>query len=338
MRSLTRSMWLVLAAIGGSLALAFSTAATAGAANKALMVNGMGAGNLSDIAMANILGGMFGTYQRQNIPWPQQARPYTGKNHLTLSQSIGTGADNLDAAIKSSLQQLGPGEHITVVGLSAGALVVDEEIRRLLANPNAPDKNKLNFVVVADASRIQFNKNRYDKTLNYTYTPPPPSKYNTKVVTAEYDGYADFPDRPTNVLAVANAIAGANIVHIPSMLTNLATVPAANVTTTTNSLGGVTTSYLIPTPTLPLVVVNPKLKAQEAQLRKTIDAAYIRNDKKVAAAATSMSAAVDEAAGQPVAAPVSAAAATTPDRTKRNPARNSNAGRNPAQSARSLAR
>ena len=59
-----------------------------------------------------------------------------------------------------------------------------------------------------------------------------------------------------------------------------------NITTTTNSLGGVTTSYLVPTPTLPLVMLNPKLKAKEAQLRKTIDAGYSRNDKKVVAAAT----------------------------------------------------
>ena len=54
--------------------VALSTATGAGAANVALMVNGMGAGDLSDLAMANILGGMFGSYQRQNVSWPQQAR------------------------------------------------------------------------------------------------------------------------------------------------------------------------------------------------------------------------------------------------------------------------
>lgn len=295
MRASLRSVGLTLATVGCTAALALSTAAAAQAANKALMVNGMGAGNLSDIAMAAILNGAFKNYSRQNVPWPQQAGPVTGKTDMSLSQSVNKGADNLDAALKAALAQLGPGEHVTLVGLSAGALVVDEELRRLAAGTGAPDKSQLNVVVIADSSRCLFNKNRYDKNLNYQYTTPVPTKYDTKVVTGQYDGYSDFPDRP-NPLAVANAIAGSQLVHIPSMLTNLSKVPASNISTTTNSLGGVTTSYLVPTPTLPLVMLNPKLKAQEAQLRKTIDAAYSRNDPKVLAAATAAAPAAATAA------------------------------------------
>jgi hypothetical protein len=295
MRSTMRSVGVALATAGCAVALAMTTATAADAANKALMVNGMGAGNLSDIAMVAILNGAFKNYSRQNIPWPQQAGPITGKTDLTLSQSVKVGADNLDVALKAALAQLGPGEHVTIVGLSAGALVVDEELKRLAASPSAPDKSKLNVVVVADSSRNLFNKNRYDRNLNYQYTTPVPTKYDTKVVTGQYDGYADFPDRP-NALAVANAIAGSQLVHIPSMLTDLSKVPASNITTTRNALGGVTTSYLVPTPTLPLVALNPKLKAKEAQLRKTIDAAYSRNDPKVAAASTSLAPAAATAA------------------------------------------
>lgn len=291
MNTFTRTIGLALATVGSVAAVALSTAAAADAANKALMVNGLAAGNLTDVVMANVLGGMFGSYQRQNIPWPQQARPVTGAKSLTLTDSVTKGADNLDAAIVSSLAQLGPGEHITVVGLSAGALVVDEELRRLAANPSAPDKTKIDFVLVADSSRIGFNKNRYDAIIAYQYRPPVETKYNTQVVTGQYDGYADFPDRPANILAVANALAGAQLVHIPSMFTNLSTVPTSNVATRTNALGGVTTSYLVPTPTLPLVILNPKLKAQEAQLRKQIDAAYFRNDPKPATASAATPAA-----------------------------------------------
>lgn len=282
-----RSMGIALATAGCAVTLSMSTATTADAANKALMVNGMGAGNLSDIAMAAILNGAFRNYSRQNVPWPQQAGPITGKSDMTLSQSVDIGADNLDAALKAALAQLKPGEHVTLVGLSAGALVVDEELKRLVASSNAPDKSKLNVVVIADSSRALFNKNRFDKNLNYQYTTPVPTKYDTTVVTGQYDGFADPPDRP-NALAVANAIAGSQLVHIPSMLTDLSKVPVANITKTTNSLGGVTTSYLIPTPTLPLVMLNPKLKPQEAKLRKTIDAAYSRNDKNAVAAATTV--------------------------------------------------
>ena len=100
-------------------------------------------------------------------------------------------------------------------------------------------------------------------------------------------------------------MAGAQIVHIPSMITNLSTVPAKNITTTVNSLGGVTTSYLVPTATLPLVVLNPSLKSQEALLRKQIDAAYFRNDPKVIAAAPTVAAPrTFTTAESPAAAPV----------------------------------
>ena len=285
MRASMRSIGVALATAGCAVTLAMSTATAAEAANKALMVNGMGAGKLPDIAMAAILNGAFKNYSRENVPWPQQAGPITGKTDMLMSESINIGANNLDAALTAALAQLKPGEHVTLVGLSAGALVVDEQLKRLASNPTAPDKSQLNVVVIADSSRALFNKNRYDKNLNYQYTVPVPTKYDTTVVTGQYDGFADPPDRP-NILAVANAVAGTQLVHIPSMLTDLSKVPASNITTTTNSLGGVTTSYLVPTPTLPLVMLNPKLKAKEAQLRKTIDAGYSRNDKKVVAAAT----------------------------------------------------
>jgi hypothetical protein len=278
MRKVTRSLGMMIAAAASAAALAFS-AATAEAANKVLMVNGMGAGNLTDLAMANILGGAYGgtNWKRENVPWPQQARPLTGRNSLTMTNSIKVGTTNLDAAIARSLTEVGPGEKVTVVGLSAGALVVDEQIRLLDSRTSSPSSTKLDFVVIADSSRAGFNKNRYDATIGYQYRVPVESKYNVTVVTGQYDGYADPPDRP-NLLAIANAAAGSQLVHIPSMLSPLSAVPASNITTRTNAKGGVTTSYLVPTETLPLVALNPRLKAQEAALRRQIDAAYFRND------------------------------------------------------------
>lgn len=280
MNTRTRSLGMMLAATASALAVAVSTA-TAEAANKVLMVNGMGAGNLTDLAMANILGGAYGgpNWKRENVPWPQQARPLTGQDSLTLTQSIDVGTTNLDAAIIRSLAEVGPGEKVTVVGLSAGALVVDEQIRLLDSRTDAPNKDKLDFVVIADSSRAGFNKNRYDAIIGYQYKVPVESKYDVKVVTGQYDGYADPPDRP-NLLAIANATAGSQLVHIPSMLKPLSAVPASNITTRTNAKGGITTSYLVPTKTLPLVALNPSLKAQEATLRKQIDAAYVRNDSQ----------------------------------------------------------
>jgi hypothetical protein len=198
--------------------------------------------------------------------------------------------------------------------------VVDEQIRLLDSRTTSPSSTKLDFVVIADSSRAGFNKNRYDATIGYQYRVPVESKYKVTVVTGQYDGYADPPDRP-NPLAIANAAAGSQLVHIPSMLSPLSAVPASNITTTTNAKGGVTKSYLVPTKTLPLVTLNPRLKAQEATLRKQIDAAYIRNDPKKTAAATTVAGlapaltdavSVPKVAAAPVSVPKVAAAAGSP--------------------------
>jgi hypothetical protein len=287
--ALTRSIGLALASAGCAATLALTLSAPTLAANKALMVNGIAAGELTDIAMANILGGMFGGkgIVRQNVPWPQQSRPVTGPDSLSLTESVAQGVVNLDGELTEALAQLGPGEKVTIVGLSGGALVVNDVMRELASDPDAPDKSQVTFVVIADSSRVGFNRNRYDGIIGYQYRLPAETKYDTLAVAAEYDGFADFPDRWWNFLAVANAFAGTIVEHIPAMLTDLDTVPAENITVTTNSLGGVTTSYLIPAKRLPLVLLLPFLAPQEASLKETIDSAYARNDNKSTAAAVS---------------------------------------------------
>ena len=308
--TLARSIGLAFASAGCAATLALTLSAPTLAANKALMVNGIAAGELTDIAMANILGGMFGGRDivRQNIPWPQQSRPVTGPDSLSLTESVEQGVVNVDGELTKALAQLGPGEKVTIVGLSGGALVVNDEMRKLASDPNAPDKSQVTFVVIADSSRVGFNRNRYDGIIGYQYRLPAETKYDTLAVSAEYDGFADFPDRWWNFLAVANAFAGTIVEHIPAMLTDLDTVPAENITVTTNSLGGVTTSYLIPAKRLPLVTLLPFLGPQEASLKQTIDSAYARNDNKSAAAA--VSAATTEPVGGPADFP-----ALTPEHT-----------------------
>ncbi len=311
MHKFTRSVSLTIASLGCAASLALTTATPASAANTALMVNGFRAGDLNFLEMASILGGMFGGYQRINVSWPQEARPITGADSLSLGESIDVGADNLGTALDAALARLKPGEHVTLVGLSAGALVVNEELRRLLTDPDAPAKGRVKVVVAADSSRMLFNQNKRYGILDYTYSPPPETVYDTTVITAEYDGFADFPDR-RKIIAVINAAAGALVRHVPAMLTDLSTVPRSNITVTTNSLGGVTTSYLIPATELPLVQLLPALKPREAELKKIIDSAYIRND--VASPAKSAASAQQvQAASAPAPAKVSLTPADAPD-------------------------
>jgi hypothetical protein len=291
-RTFTGSLGIALAALGSAAAIVVSSATPALAANQGLFINGI-AGNVPlGLVKDAILGGAFASYDNTEVSWPQEARPTTGDDSLTLGESVTQGADNLDEALAQALTRIGPGEHVTIIGLSAGALVADEQLKRLLADPNAPDKSKLNFVVIADSSRSTFNANRYDNVLNYQYSTPVDTKYDTVVVVAEYDGFADFPDRVWNIVAVINAYAGEFLNHVPSVFTDLSTVEPSDITVTTNSLGGVTTKYFLPSEHLPLVELLPFLEPQEAELKQIVDSAYKRNDAPSAAASPAPAAAV----------------------------------------------
>ena len=90
--------------------------------------------------------------------------------------------------------------------------------------------------------------------LGWTVTRPEAnSSYDTVVVVGEYDITADFPDRPWNVLALANSVFGFEYSHSPSALSSPTAVPEENIRVTTNDKGATTTTYLVPRPALPLL-------------------------------------------------------------------------------------
>jgi hypothetical protein len=211
----------------------------------------------------------------------------TGSGDMSLGASIDIGVTNLTAAINTALGKLSRdghghvinGEKVTVVGLSAGSLVVNEVLRNMIAAGELTDPDEISFIVVEDSSRQELIKDtKYNSRLDYTYRPAPVTPYNVVVVTGEYDGMADMPDRPWNLLAVANAMVGSVLVHVPVMYSSLSKVPDENITVTENIKGGTTTHYLVPTKVLPLVQVMPFLKSREAELKAKIDKGYSRND------------------------------------------------------------
>ncbi|MEZ0343069.1 PE-PPE domain-containing protein [Mycobacterium sp. pV006] len=291
MGSTMRKAGMVAGATVASVAVALGTATGGGAASTALIIGGIGQPTMPDLLMAPVLGGAFWGQERINVQWPAQAAPFTkGK---TLGASVNEGAENMKAAIKAALENLTRdengnvlnGEKVTVVGLSGGSLVVDEVLRELSVDANAPSKEHIEFVLIADSSRQKIiNRVKYNSRFDYTYQPAANTPYNTVVVTGEYDGMADFPDRWWNFLALMNAVAGAIVMHIPSAMADLSKVPEANITREVNEHGGITTHYLVPAKTLPLVLLIPSLKPREAELKARIDKGYSRNDDKVAAA------------------------------------------------------
>ncbi|QZT64965.1 PE-PPE domain-containing protein [Mycolicibacterium austroafricanum] len=279
MRFFSRSAGGAFASLLAASVLSFTTALAPATAGTALVVGGVGQPTVPDWVMENLLAGRFADDTREDVYWPAEARPYTTGTR-TLGQSVAVGTDNLYAAIMNSAVP------ITVVGMSGGSLVVDETMRRLLQNPGeAPTPADLTFVIIADSSRQQFiNRIKYSSRLDYTYQPAPDTQYDVIVVTGEYDGFADFPDRWWNFTAVLNAYAGVLTEHIPTAFADLDEVPSENITITVNGVGGTTTHYLVPAKTLPLVKLFPGLKAREAELKRQIDSAYKRNDVTAASA------------------------------------------------------
>lgn len=183
------------------------------------------------------------------VNYPADFWPLRGK--LTLDESVAVGVANLDAALAGSS---GP---VTVVGISQGAVVVNHEKRALMSQAEPPAPQDISFVTIGDPTNrdgglLAKLPHLHIPILDATIPKPPvETPYDTVEIVHEYDGYADFPDKPLNLLAVANALAGVVYEHPNKSGVDLSD-PRNVVTTTTNSLGGTTTHVLVPTDKLPL--------------------------------------------------------------------------------------
>jgi hypothetical protein len=143
---------------------------------------------------------------------PEEFWPFTPKlGSLTLSQSAVLGTRDLNSAI---LTQLALGHTVNVWGTSQGSLVVSDEIRWLMAN-GSPGTNQIKFVLTGDPGNPdgglfeRFNGLTVPGLgVTFNGATPPNSPYPTVIYTNQYDGVADFPRYPLNLIADANAVAG----------------------------------------------------------------------------------------------------------------------------------
>jgi hypothetical protein len=253
-------------------------------ASTALFVGGVAEPTLYEPMMSDALGGMFnGTdltsdtpWVRKSVYWPAQTAPFFG--FTSLGDSVSQGTRNLIADIAAA--QSGNSGPVTVVGASAGSLVLDETLRYYQEHPDqAPDPKDVNFIVIADGSRQDaFRPGQLLDTLSgYTYQSPPQTPYHVSVVTYQYDGFADFPDRPLNLLADLNALAGMLLLHNATYFADISNMTPTSVVTDPVTKG-TTTRYLIAPGQLPLVSMLPFLAPMQDQLKQIIDAGYSRND------------------------------------------------------------
>lgn len=208
---------------------------------------------------------------------------------ILMNESVAVGAGRLGEAVATTK---GPK---SLVGVSQGSLVLHEQERRIMALPEdqRPADDELRFVYIGDPARPSGGvANWVPEGVRVPGiglsrpAPPAETPYETVYVTREYDGIADFPDRPLNPLATANAVMGVAYLH-PNYGVDLSDVPEDNITETTNTKGGRTTSYLVPTKDLPLTKPLRQLGVDrrivdevDKRLRPVIDSGYKRNDPK----------------------------------------------------------
>jgi hypothetical protein len=252
---------------------AYAAAETAGAA---LLGRAPGAGPASAATVtALIMGGtsnpvpdpqyvqdVFASYIQPKLPsaiplgvfTPEQFWPVTPTlGNLTFGQSVAQGLPLLNAAITANVS---PGHNAVVFGYSQSAAIATEEIRALMA-AGSPDTSQLSFVLVGNPNNpngglLERFPGFYVPFLDVAFNgaTPPNSPYPTTVYTLQYDGFADFPQYPLNVVSDVNAIMGSSTVHATYPLLT-ATQVADAVPLPTN--GGTTRYYMIPTQNLPLL-------------------------------------------------------------------------------------
>lgn len=254
-------------------AIAFGVAPSA-SANTALWVQGATPGEIPlDEVMKRIPPG----YTLQQVDYPHGLWPWTGLFTATGAASIAAGVPALDLAIRDALAA-DPGQ-VLVIGESLGSLVVDQELRNLATQPRL---DRLEFEVIADPSRpggfVSYTPYGWPiaLTLFTVAQPVPETPYNVAVVKLDYDGIASWPDRPWHLLADLNAIIGGFVYHgtdhygIAAQQIINGTFPAENITTTINSVGGVTTTYAAQQNPALTHILEPILPQSVAALNKIL--------------------------------------------------------------------
>lgn len=223
--------------------------------------------------------------------------PGLGIDGASVGESVDIGTPNVINAIRAG----GKG---TAIGLSEGAMVLNDVQAKLAYDPAAPPPDQLSFAMYGDpVARHAFGESFLTQnfpvgsvvpSLDYQIPPPFESQYDTYQFVSAYDSIADWPDRPdNNWVSVANAIVGLATGHTAVAFTNPSMVPPQNIRTTVNSRGAKTTTYMIPEEHLPLVlpfkylgVPKETLIELDKVLLPYVDAGYSRNDDPATAPVT----------------------------------------------------
>lgn len=234
-----------------------------------------------------------GQYTGVPVVTPEEFWPFGGLTDAFIDDSIVAGGVKLDAAVTDSLarsaQSDDPAAPIVVFGYSQSAVISTRFKGRLnesvAAGQSAPP---VTFVVIGNPTRPNggiYARFAGEKLPGWTMSGPAPTDtpFHTIDIARQYDFFADFPQDPSNVLAVANAVMGIVYAHGYTSVTLDPNDPRYNPGTVVQTYGD-TTYYLIPAEHLPLLQplwdagVSPEqLGAIEPTLRAFIEKGYDRS-------------------------------------------------------------
>lgn len=233
---------------------------------------------------------LYAGYTPFGLYTPETVAPFYGA--LTLDQSVFQGQMILNNAIMN----MPAGNHMLVFGYSQSAVIATLEMRALDALPafERPSPSDLSFMLIGDGdtpngglfSRFTLHIPLLD--ISTQGATPPDTPYPTTIYTLQYDGLANFPQYPLNVVADLNAIAGAAFVHPQYAFLNPGQLQSAVPLATSPGYydsGGVTHYYMIPEQNLPLldplrlipVVGNPLADLMQPDLRVLVNLGYNPN-------------------------------------------------------------
>ncbi|WP_293052803.1 PE-PPE domain-containing protein [Mycobacterium sp.] len=179
---------------------------------------------------------------------PEGLYPVTGVNTLPFDSSVTQGEATLNNAIS---QQIAAGNHVEVFGYSQSSTIASLEMSQLHAAGVSP--SDVSFVLVGDPNNpdgglLERFAGLSIPSFGATFSGATPSDlYPTDIFTHEYDGFADFPRYPLDVVSDLNAVLGIAYEHAtyldPSQLSNVIDLGTY----------AETTYYLIPASGLPLL-------------------------------------------------------------------------------------
>jgi PE-PPE domain/PPE family len=187
------------------------------------------------------------------VKYPATAGLLSGFFKPTADQSMAIGQKALNTDILTATSN---GQSVVVAGESLGSMTIDREEAYLATQPNAPSPEQVTFLEFSNPERgladTYLPAGTHVPLLGYTVGNPSATPYNTTIVYHQYEGFADPPDRPWNLLADANAVMGVNHYHLYTEFTSQDQV--VEVSSVTNSAGGTTTTYMVPATMLPLLL------------------------------------------------------------------------------------